>query len=226
MLCVLPFRVGPLLPDDWMYTYRHTDVRRGVHFTYVSRFFQETKSSDGFKAHLFAVASPIGWFISYVNTSVSWFKKDAELQQYIFFCVNRIFSLKCRKIYIDVRNLLKLNKKSIPTIRNIHFCRLMSSWDEHGFFWGLHCICECDGAELVWGVVLCIWTRAQRSVYVLLVLRLKNSTFCPQNIYLFCMYLGKKTSEFFLYSTQRMVLITEETSIYCAVRTGSLNKIH
>jgi hypothetical protein len=43
---------------------------------------------------------------------------------------------------------------------------------------------------------------------------------------MFCTYPRKKTLNFFVYSTQRLVFITEETSVYCAVWTGSLNKIH
>jgi len=34
----------------------------------------------------------------------------------------------------------------------------------------------------------------------------------------------KKTLKFFLYSSQSLMFITEETSVYCAVQTGSLNK--
>jgi len=53
----------------------------------------------------------------------------------------------------------------------------------------------------------------------------KNSTFCPQFIYMLCMYRRmKKELKFFLYSTRRLVSIKEETGVYCAVRTGSLNK--
>jgi len=51
-----------------------------------------------------------------------------------FCCAYRIFSLKYRSVYIDVRNLLQLNKKSIPTIHYVHFCRLISSRDEHVLF--------------------------------------------------------------------------------------------
>jgi len=40
------------------------------------------------------------------------------------------------------------------------------------------------------------------------------------------MYLRKKTLKFILYSNQLMVFITELKSVYCAVRPGSLNKIH
>jgi hypothetical protein len=93
--------------DVYIQAYRRT---QGCTFD-VSCFFHETKSSDGFKAHLFIVASPIGWFISYVNTSVSWLKKRLGASTIHFCCVNRMFSLKCRSRYTDVLNLLNLKKK-------------------------------------------------------------------------------------------------------------------
>jgi hypothetical protein len=36
----------------------------------------------------------------------------------------------------------------------------------------------------------------------------------------------KKTSKFSLYNTQRLVFITEEISVHCAVETGSLTEIY
>ena len=46
--------------------------------------------------------------------------------------------------------------------------------------------------------------------------------------YLFVLYVlvSQKKTKFVLYSTQRLVFITEETSVYRAIRTGSLNKTH
>jgi len=44
--------------------------------------------------------------------------------------------------------------------------------------------------------------------------------------YLYLLYMSqKKTSKFSLYNHQRPAFITEEASVYCAVRTGSLNKM-
>jgi len=44
--------------------------------------------------------------------------------------------------------------------------------------------------------------------------------------YLYLLYLSrKKTSKFSLPDPQRPAFITEETSVYCAVRPGPLNKI-
>jgi len=40
------------------------------------------------------------------------------------------------------------------------------------------------------------------------------------------MYVRKKTLKLFLYSTEGLVFTAEETSVYCAVRNVSLNKIH
>jgi hypothetical protein len=53
---------------------------------------------------------------------------------------------------------------------------------------------------------------------------LKNSTFFQQNIYSFLSVSGK-TRKFSLYSPQRSAFITEEASVYCAVRPGSLNAL-
>ena len=39
---------------------------------------------------------------------------------------------------------------------------------------------------------------------------------------MFCMYFRKKTIKFSLYSINWLVFITEQTSVYCAVRTGCL----
>jgi len=44
--------------------------------------------------------------------------------------------------------------------------------------------------------------------------------------YLFVLYVSqRKPFMFFLYNTQRLVFITEDTSVYSAVRTGSLTKM-
>jgi hypothetical protein len=51
----------------------------------------------------------------------------------------------------------------------------------------------------------------------------KNSVFCPQSIY--CVLRGsQQTAIISLYSINLSVFITEAESVYCAVRTGSLNQ--
>ena len=48
-------------------------------------------------------------------------------------------------------------------------------------------------------------------------LKMRNSTFCRECVYLFRTELRKKQH-------QMIGFITERESVYCAVRTGSLNK--
>ena len=45
-----------------------------------------------------------------------------------------------------------------------------------------------------------------------------------QCIYVFCVDLGKKTAIISLYSIDLSVFKTEAESVYCAVRSGSLNE--
>jgi hypothetical protein len=55
--------------------------------------------------------------------------------------------------------------------------------------------------------------------------KVQNATFSPKSIYV--LYVSQKnTSNFSSYSPQRLVFITEETSVYCAVRIGSSNIMH
>jgi hypothetical protein len=54
-------------------------------------------------------------------------------------------------------------------------------------------------------------------------LTFKNCTFCPYCIYVFCIYLRRK-SKFAIYNLNWLVFITETKSVYCALWIGSLNK--
>lgn len=56
-------------------------------------------------------------------------------------------------------------------------------------------------------------------------LTFQNSTFYPQYIYMFCMYLGK-TANCALYSIQWLVFKTKMPSVYCVVQTWPLNKMN
>jgi hypothetical protein len=63
-------------------------------------------------------------------------------------------------------------------------------------------------------------------IYVPLILTFRNYTFCPQSVCMFCMYLRKKEHMISLNNTQQLVFIfITEASVYCAVRSGSLNKM-
>jgi hypothetical protein len=59
--------------------------------------------------------------------------------------------------------------------------------------------------------------------YVPPVLTLKNSTWCPHCVYVFCTDL-RTNSNFWLIKHKRLVFITEVESVYSAVRTESLYK--
>jgi hypothetical protein len=50
-----------------------------------------------------------------------------------------------------------------------------------------------------------------------------NCTLCPHSIYVFCI-IWEQTATCASYSINWLVFITEMKSVYCAVRTGSLNK--
>ena len=59
-----------------------------------------------------------------------------------------------------------------------------------------------------------------------LVLRSENSTFYPtEYLYVLCVSQEKKKLKFFLYNTQRLVFITQETSVYCAVNWNLLDLV-
>ena len=52
-----------------------------------------------------------------------------------------------------------------------------------------------------------------------------NFAFCPHSVQYLCfMFISKQTAIISLYSTDWLVFITEMKSVYCAVRTGCLNK--
>jgi len=55
-------------------------------------------------------------------------------------------------------------------------------------------------------------------------LTLTNSPFCLECIYVF-LWIWQQTAIIFLYSINWLVCITETECVYCATRTGSLNKI-
>ena len=54
-------------------------------------------------------------------------------------------------------------------------------------------------------------------------LTFNNYTLCPHYIYVFCIYL-RTTSDLYHLRPKLIGFITELKSVYCAVRTGSLNK--
>ena len=54
-------------------------------------------------------------------------------------------------------------------------------------------------------------------------LTFNNCTLCPHCIYVFCIYL-KTNSDLGHLQHKLICFITEMKSVYCAVRTGSLNK--
>jgi hypothetical protein len=56
-------------------------------------------------------------------------------------------------------------------------------------------------------------------------LNVTKSCILPTEL-LYILYVSqKKTMKFFLYSINWLVFITEEASVYCAVRTGSLTEV-
>ena len=55
-------------------------------------------------------------------------------------------------------------------------------------------------------------------------LTFNNCTFCPHTVFMCFVFIWEQTSTCATYSTNWLVFITEMKSVYCAVRTGSLNK--
>jgi len=53
-------------------------------------------------------------------------------------------------------------------------------------------------------------------------LTFNNSTFCPHSVFMCFVWISEQTAIMSLYSINWLVFITEDTSVYCAVRTGSL----
>jgi hypothetical protein len=62
-------------------------------------------------------------------------------------------------------------------------------------------------------------------MYVPLVLTLKT-LHSARNFILCFLCISVKTMKFALYSISWQVFMTEETSVYCVVRTGALNKMN
>ena len=52
-----------------------------------------------------------------------------------------------------------------------------------------------------------------------------NSTFCPHTVFMCFVWIWEQTAIISLYNINWLVCITERESVYCAVRTGSLNVI-
>ena len=66
--------------------------------------------------------------------------------------------------------------------------------------------------------------KAQWSLYAPpgLILKKKNSTFCPHSAFVCFVWIWEQTAIISLYSINWLVFITETECVYCAVRTGSL----
>jgi len=55
--------------------------------------------------------------------------------------------------------------------------------------------------------------------------QLKKNSFCPHSGFMCLVWISEQTAIISLYSINWLVCITETESVYCAVRTGYLNKI-
>ena len=53
-----------------------------------------------------------------------------------------------------------------------------------------------------------------------------NSTFCPRTAFMCFVWISEQTAIISLYNINWLVFITETECVYCAVRTGSLYRIH
>ena len=65
--------------------------------------------------------------------------------------------------------------------------------------------------------------KHQSLLYVPQGLTFTNSTFYPQSVFVCFVWISQQTAIPTLYSVNRLVLITETESVFCAVRTESLN---
>jgi hypothetical protein len=65
--------------------------------------------------------------------------------------------------------------------------------------------------------------KAQWLLYAAPGLKYKNSTFCTHSVFMCFVWISEQTAIISLYSINWLVFITETESVYCAVRTGSLN---
>jgi len=61
---------------------------------------------------------------------------------------------------------------------------------------------------------------------MLAILASKHSTFCSQNTFRCFVWIPEQTAITVRYNINGSVFITETESVYCAVRTGSLNKLY
>ena len=66
---------------------------------------------------------------------------------------------------------------------------------------------------------------AQRSLNVPSGLTFNNSPFCPHSVFMCFVWIWEQTAIISLYSINWLVCITKSESVYCAVRSGSLNVI-
>ena len=55
-------------------------------------------------------------------------------------------------------------------------------------------------------------------------LTFRNSTFCPHSVFMCSVWISEQTAIISLYNIDLSVFKTEAESVYCAVRTGSLNQ--
>jgi hypothetical protein len=53
-----------------------------------------------------------------------------------------------------------------------------------------------------------------------------NSSFCPHSVFMCFVWISEQTAIISLYSVNLLVFVTEAGSVYCAVRTVSLNVIY
>ena len=55
-------------------------------------------------------------------------------------------------------------------------------------------------------------------------LTFNNSTFCPHTVFMCFVWISEQTAIISLYNIIWLVFITDTQCVYCAVRTGSINK--
>ena len=65
--------------------------------------------------------------------------------------------------------------------------------------------------------------RYELNLYIPPGLTFNNSTFCPHSVFMCFVWIWEQTAIISLYNINWLVCITETESVYCAVRTGSLN---
>ena len=57
-------------------------------------------------------------------------------------------------------------------------------------------------------------------------LTFNNSTFCPHSVFICFVWIWEQTAIISLYNINWLVFVTETECVYCAVRTGSLNRVY